>query len=111
MKKIPILLAIIFFGALAGYSQECPPDRVCISPQAAVKALQDSDTVEAQKIELKAKDRAIEDLKDIIVNLKIELAKSTGDRTGAEQMIVRLTAIVDVLLKSTRKKSIGLIAF
>lgn len=111
MKKIIFLLALIFLGALAGYSQDCPPNMVCITREAAVQALKDSDTVKAQESEIKAKDQAIKDLEKIIVDLKIELAKMTGDKTGAEQMVVRLSAIVDVLIKNTRKKSIGLIAF
>lgn len=109
MKKLIFLIAIIFLGALAGYSQDCPPDKVCISPAAAVQALKDSDTVKAQDTELKAKDQAINDLKNIITDLKIDLAKMTGDKTGAEQMVVRLTAIVDFMLKNGRVKQNGII--
>jgi len=109
MKKLIFLISIIFLGTIAGYSQDCPADKVCVSPEAARKALVDSDTVAAQKTELAAKDQAIEDLKKVIVDLKIELAKMTGDKTGAEQMVVRLTAILDIMIKQVRPKKIGLI--
>lgn len=111
MKKLIFLLAMVFLGSCNyAYAQaECPADKVCISRAAAIQALQDSDTVKAQADELKAKDQAIEDLKKIIVGLKIDLAKMTGDKTGAEQMVVRLTAVIDFMLKNGRVKQNGII--
>jgi hypothetical protein len=109
MKKLIFLISIIFLGTFAGHSQDCPAGMVCISPAAAVQALKDSDEVKAQKVEIAAKDQAIKDLEKIIVDLKIELAKMSGDKTGAEQMIVRLTAIIDFMLKNGRVKKVGLI--
>jgi ribosome maturation protein Sdo1 len=113
MKKWLSILILIFASALIANAQQtdCPPSKVCISLEQARQALIDSETVKAQATELAAKDQAIADLKAELANLRIELAKSTGEKTGAEQMVVRLTAIVDLLLKSTRKKSIGLVAF
>jgi ribosomal protein L29 len=108
---ISILLLAGAYGAAAQTSTDCPPDRVCITTAQARQALLDADAVKAQATEIAVKDQAINDLKAELANLRIELAKSTGEKTGAEQMVVRLTAIVDLLLKSTRKKSIGLIAF
>lgn len=111
MKNLIFLLATIFLGALAGYSQDCPHPTGCvtISREAAVTALLNADTVKAQEVELKAKDQAINDLKNVIVDLKIELAKMSGDKTGAEQMVVRLTAIIDFMLKNGRVKQNGII--
>lgn len=111
MKKLIFLTAIIFLSALAGYSQDCPPDKVCITREAAVQALKGSDTVKAQADEIKAKDQAINDLKNVIKGLEIDLAKMSGDKTGAEQMVVRLTAIVDFMLKNGRTKKYGVINF
>ena len=108
-------LVVIILAASIGVSAQapatCPAGFVCITPEAARKALTDSDTVAAQQIELKAKDQAIEDLRKELNQLRIELAKATGDKTGAEQMNVRLTAIIDLLLKSVRPKKIGFINF
>jgi hypothetical protein len=111
MKTLITLTAIIFFSAIAGYSQDCPHLEGCvtISRTAAVQALKDSDTVKAQTVEIAAKDQAIKDLEKIIVDLKIELAKMSGDKTGAEQMIVRLTAILDIMIKQVRPKKVGFI--
>lgn len=104
------LLSLAAFTFTAHAQQgECPAGRVCISPEAARKALQDSDQVEAQKAEIKVKDDAIDALKKELATIRLELAKMSGEKTGAEQMNVRLTAIVDILLKSVRPKKIGLI--
>lgn len=108
MRKLILCLSILFVWGSANAQSECPATLVCISPEAARKALQDSDTVKAQSAELAAKDIAISDFRAEITTLKIELAKMSGDKTGAEQMIVRLTAIVDILLKSTKKKCMPL---
>lgn len=88
----------------AGGTDICPQDRVCITVEQARQALIDADTVKAQAVEIKALNDAIDQYKAEIANLRIELAKMTGDKTGAEQMIVRLSAMVDLLLKSTKKK-------
>lgn len=108
MKKIPLLFAIIFLGALAGYSQDCPPDKVCITPEAARKALRDADENTALKAEIQVKDQALIDERGVSTGLKIDLAKMTGDKTGAEQMVVRLTAIIDFMLKNGRVKQNGI---
>ena len=34
----------------------------------------------------------------------IEIAKAIGEKTGSEQMVVRLSALLDLALKNTRKK-------
>lgn len=102
-----LLVYLLFSVAAFGQQEsgpECPPDRVCITVDEARKALIDADTVEAQVKEIEAKDATIEQLRGEIGRLRIELAKTVGDKTGAEQMIVRLSAMVDLLLKSTKKK-------
>lgn len=105
--KICGIIVIVFFVSLysmQAQSIQCPPDKVCISPEAARKALQDSDTVQAQAKEIAAKDQAFADLQKELNVMRIELAKAIGEKTGSEQMVVRLTAIVDVLLKGQKKK-------
>lgn len=105
MRKLTITIGFLLAFVSAAYSQ----DTVTISRDAALKCLTDSDTVKAQATEITVLKQAISDHKDVQTNLKIELAKMSGEKTGAEQMNVRLTAIVDILLKSVRPKKIGLI--
>jgi hypothetical protein len=115
MIRLLIILAVTIWLSLTASNvsaqTECPPDKVCLTIEQARQALIDSDTVKAQQVEIKAQKDAIELYKAEIANLRIELAKMTGDKTGAEQMIVRLTAIVDFMLKNGRTKKYGLINF
>lgn len=113
MKKCLFLIIVLIAGCATAMSQtqECPSGMVCISPEAARKALQDSDTVEAQKVELKAKDQAIEDLRKELNAMRVEFARVSGEKSQLEQDRVRWTAIIDILIKNSRKKSIGFIAF
>lgn len=101
------LLLFIGFAVAAGVNaQDCPHPSGCvtISREAAVKALQDSDAVKAQAAEIIVKDKAIDDLKKEVVRMQIELAKTVGELTGSQQMNVRQTAIIDVLVKKVGKK-------
>ena len=116
----PCRLILLLFFTLAvgtGYSQtpatpqDCPAGFVCITPEAARRALVDSDTVKAQSVEIAAKDTAIADLQKELNAMRIELAKAIGEKTGSEQMVVRLTAIIDFMLKNGRTKKYGLINF
>lgn len=104
MKKL-FLLSIILFASSLAYSQtECPVDKVCISPAAARQALVDSDTVKAQAVELTAKDKAISDLRDELDKMRIEFARTSGELTATKQNAVSDRAIIELLLKSTKKK-------
>jgi len=113
MKCVLLALMLLCAATITAHSQtgSCPPSFVCISPEAARKALADSDTVKAQAIELAAKDQAIADFQKELNAMRIELAKAIGEKTGSEQMVVRLTAIIDFMLKNGRTKKYGLINF
>lgn len=120
IKIILLTLTICFVLAHAANGQDaggtptapvCPAGKVCITVEQARQALVDADTAKAQAVEIKALNDAIDQYKAEIANLRIELAKMTGDKTGAEQMIVRLTAIVDFMLKNGRTKKYGIINF
>ena len=112
MKKCAVILILVFANALVAHSQtlECPVNMVCISPEAARKALENADLVEAQKKEIASLSQAIEDYKALIVSTKIELAKAVGEKTGCESGAVRSNAIIDALLKK-RQVKVGLINF
>ncbi len=111
MKKLIIIASLILVTGITVSAQDCPPDKVCITVEQARQALIDSDTVKAQQELIKARDTAIEQYKAEIANLRIELAKMSGDKTGSEQMVVRLTAIIDFMMKNGRTKKYGIINF
>lgn len=98
------LLAILPASARSQAPEQCPPNTVCITREAAVKALQDSDTVEAQKKQIAVLDQAILDLKAEIVKAQIELAKVVGEKTGLEKNAIRDAAIIEMLLQNVKKK-------
>lgn len=100
---------LILAGAATANAQTS--DSVVITREAAIKCLQDQDKLKATEAENAVLRQAVEDYKKINTDLKIELAKLTGEKTGADQMVVRLTAILDIVIPKVRKKSIGVIAF
>lgn len=105
MNKLLLSISVALVFAISAVGQtDCPADKVCISREAAIKALQDSDTVKAQAAEIRVKDSAIDALKAEVAKMQIELAKTTGELTGSQQMVVRLTAITDILLKNSKKR-------
>ena len=63
--------------------RESEPEKqtVTISREAAIKALVDSDTVEALEAEIKAKDQAIGDFRRLLNDLRIEIAYKFGENT------------------------------
>jgi len=104
MKTI-ITLSIILFASTFAYSQDvCPADKVCISREAALKAIADDATVKAQATELAAKDQAIADLRAELNNMRVQFAEKSGENTILKQQQVRDMALVDLLLKQTKKK-------
>lgn len=100
------LAVVLIAGAVFGNAQttDCPLDKVCMTVGQARQALVDSDTVKAQVAEIATLKLALADQKNITADIKIELAKAIGEKTGAEQMVVRLTAIIEFLQKNGRKK-------
>lgn len=90
-------------------SPECPANLVCISPEAARKAVNDAAKVTALEAEGKAKDQAIADLKALLETARIEYAATKGENSALKQNAVQDRAIIEVLLKSVRPKKIGLI--
>lgn len=108
MKRLFILATIILFGVIGALAQ-CPPDMVCISPEAARKALVDADTVKAQALEIKALEQAVKDAQDNTHKMAIEFARVSGEVTALKQNAVSDRAIIEILLKSAKPKRIGFI--
>lgn len=113
----PILGAItILLFSIAGHAQDCPADKVCISPEAARKAVETAAERDALRIEVQAlKDAingreaiadkpAVKGYKDIINECKVEFARVSGEYTGFKMGAVRVDAAFDTAIKNTRKK-------
>lgn len=112
MRKL-LFLALVLIPITA-YSQTCqeqPQNCVLITREAAIKALEDSDKVKALEAEVIVLKQAVNDQREITTTLRVELGKAMGELTGSQQMNVRQTAIIDVLLKNVRPKKFGLINF
>jgi hypothetical protein len=105
MRKILILTTIFLMSGVA-YSQDCPDPAGCvtITRQAALKALTDADKVKALETEAKAKDAAIATFRDELNQIRIEFARASGENTILKQQAVADRAMLELLLKQTRKK-------
>jgi len=108
MRKI-FILSILLFSASVTYSQECPPEKVCLSPDAAQAAVVAHQTVKAQAEQIKALEQAVKDAQDNTQKMAIEFARASGELTALKQNAISDRAIMEVLLKNSRPKRIGLI--
>lgn len=91
-----------------GQAPECPPNLVCITREAAQRALADSDMVAAQKVEIAALKQAAEDFKAELNKMRVNFAEVSGENTALKQAQIRYDAILDLLLKNTKKKCMPL---
>jgi len=117
------VITILLLAALWGFAQEATPtptpttgqnspcanvpmpgETVCITRQDLIRFLQTDDENTALKAANKDIKQAAEELKKEIYRLQTELAKTTGELTAQQQMTVRLSAVLDLALKNTRKK-------
>lgn len=110
MKTLYLLIFIGFITAGTALGQECPHPSGCvtISREAAIKALADDATVKAQAAEIAVLKQALLDEKLVAVKLKIEFAEKSGELTALKQNAVSDRAIIDLLLKNTKKKCLPL---
>ena len=102
MKILIATAILILAGGLTANAQT--GETVTISKEAAIKCLQDSDALKAADVEKAALKQAIDDYKKLVGDLKIEIAKLSGEKTGPDQMVVRLSALLDFAIKNTKKK-------
>lgn len=118
MFKIIFIITFLFAGAFTVSAQEAPQCPVmpagllCITVDAGRAALEAGDrakALEAENTELKSK--VIPSIKDALEHMRIEFARMSGENTALKTSAVRDAAIMDILIKHSRKKSIGLIAF
>lgn len=102
MKTIYTLIFILLF-ALPANAQKVEVEQTFIDD--ATKAFTE---VVALRAELKTANESIEKLKKEIVQLQIDLAKVTGEKTAIEKQKVLDDARLDMLIQRGRKKCIGL---
>jgi len=102
--KIFLAIAFVLTFSIISFSQDCPPDKVCITREAAVKALADADKVIALEKESKAKDDAIAGLRGELNKMRIEFAEKSGENSALKQNAVSDRAIITELLKYTKKQ-------
>ena len=120
--KLPIIFAVLAISVAA--QDEL---KVCISQSAANVCAANSRELSAirEKVvvlesALIEKDKSIQELKDAnqknvadltkaLHETETKLATATGQLIGAEAMVVRLTAVIDFMLKNGRQKCNGLI--
>lgn len=104
----PAVIAIVgLFAAMSLQAQtDCPSPRGCslVTREVMEKALADADKVKAQEAEIKVKDAAIESFRDELNKMRIEFARVSGEATGLKTNAVRDAAIIELLLKYTKKK-------
>jgi hypothetical protein len=110
MTRLLTILFVIFAFAWAVNAQDCPHPSGCvtISRDAAVKALADSDRVAALEAEVQVKDAAIASFRDELNTMRIEFARVSGEATGLRTAAARDAAIIELLLKYSKKKCLPL---
>ena len=111
MRLLTIIGIVLLLAYSAAAQTDCPVDKVCISREAALKALADADRVKALQAELKVKDTAIEDIRKELNTMRIEFARVSGEATGLRANAARDAAIIELLLKYARPKKFGVINF
>lgn len=106
-----VFAAIIFTAQIISAQVPAPEDKIQISRAAAEKCLKDADRAEALEKELAVKNKAIEDLKLEVENLRRQLIEASTTASDLKQQAIRDAAIIELLLKYARPKKIGIINF
>lgn len=109
MKKLCFIFILFFAAAIGVKAQECPADKVCISPEAARKAVENGETVKAQAVQIDALKQAVLDEKGNTHKVELQFAEVSGELTAFKQEAVRRDAWLDMALKNTHPKNICLL--
>jgi predicted nucleic acid-binding Zn-ribbon protein len=99
------LLLCIFALNIAGQdATPCPADRICITREAAIAAAEAAKERDALKLQKTADDKAFDDLRKELNEVRVRLGFAQGEATALRQNAVQDRAIIAELLKSTKKK-------
>jgi hypothetical protein len=122
MRKLIFLIAFIFCGACNYAYGQTDPQPVCISQQAANACATNARTIPALEAKiaileaaLVEKDKSIDELKETnrknvqdltkaVHDGDVKLATATGQLIEKDGTIVRITAILDFVMKNGRNK-------
>jgi hypothetical protein len=117
MNIIRIIL-ILFVAVLAScqfaHAQEppkCPENLICLSREAAQAAIAAGDKAKALEIENKAQAKAIDDLKQLLNDMKVNYAAAAAEASILKQQQVRDSAMLELMLKLVRPKRVGINIF
>lgn len=106
--KYLLCIGIIFFTFNIAKSQtapiNCPEGYVCITREAAKKALEDSDARIALEAQVKANEAAFAEQKALLKDMTVKFAEVSGENTQLKQNAVQDRAIIELLLKNSKKK-------
>lgn len=107
-SKYFIIAVLIWVGSVASaYGQQ-----VCISQESANKCAEAVATADAQTKEIEALRNALANRDKIIEDLKIKMAVEAQRATDNEAQVLRMTAVLEGLLKAyTKPKKWGIIVF
>lgn len=107
IKRLLITGLFVLGCSVVGYGQQ-----ICISQEAANKCAENTQMVEAQRQEIEALKTALANRDKIIEDLKIKVAVEAQKAVDNEKHIIRMTAVMEGLLKAyTKPKKWGIIVF
>ena len=101
-----VIFLIVFAAGVRGQTPqaECPSGMICLTREAAQKALEAGDKAKALEAELATQKQAYEKMRDALNDMRIQFASVSGENTALKQNAVSDRAIIEVLLKATKKK-------
>lgn len=104
MKYLVASLVLLGAGIACNAQITCPPELVCISRQAAQKAVVDGERVIAQEAELTTLKGALEAQKGLTQDALRHFAEVSGENSALKQNAVQDRAIITILLQTQKKK-------
>ena len=111
MKILFSIALVLVFSFVAYSQQDCPADRVCLTREAALTALQNADKVVALEKENATLTQALNAIKVELNKIRVEYAEKVGENTALKQNAVSDRALIEILIKYARPKKIGLNLF
>lgn len=111
MKILFSIALVLVFSFVAYSQQDCPADRVCLTREAALTALQNADRVKALEKENLTLTEALNAIKVELNKIRVEYAEKVGENTALKQNAVSDRALIEILIKYARPKKIGLNLF
>lgn len=106
-----LAICLVYSASISAQTSDCPADKVCLDREQAIAYLTLKDENTALKAEIDVLRQAIADQQKLTTDIKIELARISGEKAQLEADRVRWSAIIDVLIKNSRAKKNGLINF